>query len=321
MTDYPVKFPSILAGNSRSMYNRVSCTKVTVMNTKRNGFTLIELLVVIAIIAILAAILFPVFAQAREKARQTQCMSNLRQSATAVLMYAQDADERFPMAIYAPAQRTGGGNCVMTVFDVIQPYMKNTGIMQCPSDPRALYMNAGFQALFGYPSCSLPETISYMYNYDVIRAGRTPLGSGSISGGTVALAEIPLVAETTMIFDADIALSGSCNLMRRQPNDSSISFPIPIRARHNEFVQANFVDGHAKAVKGRKYPGTDCYYLYPGQASNPPFIPRNELWCVGSGPYARYCGLPANNAFNSCRPYLEGVADQDSLGSCYRALR
>ncbi|MDM7462000.1 MAG: prepilin-type N-terminal cleavage/methylation domain-containing protein, partial [bacterium] len=208
------------------------------MHTKRNGFTLIEVLVVIAIIAILAAILFPVFAQAREKARQTQCMSNLRQSATAVLMYVQDADERFPMALYAPAQRTGGGNCVMTVFDVIQPYMKNTGIMQCPRDPKALYKHAGFQTLRGYPSCTLPETISYMYNYDVIRAGRTPLGSGSISQGTVALAVVSLVAETTMIFDADIALSGSCNLMRRMPNDSSIQFPIPIRPRHNEFVQA-----------------------------------------------------------------------------------
>ncbi|MCX7993982.1 MAG: DUF1559 domain-containing protein [Fimbriimonadales bacterium] len=291
------------------------------MHMRRNGFTLIELLVVIAIIAILAAILFPVFAQAREKARQTQCMSNLRQSATAVLMYAQDADEHFPMALYAPAPRPSGGNCVMTVFDAIQPYMKNIDITKCPSAPQALYLNAAFQMLMGYPSCTLPESISYMYNYDVIRAGRTPLGSGSISRGTVALAEIPLVAETTMIFDADIALSGSCNLMRRQPNDSSIQFPIPIRARHNEFVQANYVDGHAKAVKGRKYPGTDCSYLYPGQPTNPPFVGRNELWCVGSGPYARYCGLPASDPFNSCRPYLEGVADQDAQGPCYRALR
>jgi prepilin-type N-terminal cleavage/methylation domain-containing protein/prepilin-type processing-associated H-X9-DG protein len=246
------------------------------MTKRPNGFTLIELLVVIAIIAILAAILFPVFAQAREKARQTQCMSNLRQSATAVLMYVQDADEFFPMAIYAPAPRPGGGNCVMTVFDAIQPYMKNVEITRCPSDPKALYMNAAFQTLMGYPSCTLPETISYMYNYDVIRAGRTPLGSGSISRGTVALAEVPLVAETTMIFDADIALSGSCTLMRRQPNDSSISFPIPIRPRHNEFVQANFADGHAKAIKGRKYAGTDCFYLYPGAGVEPRVHPTQR---------------------------------------------
>jgi hypothetical protein len=53
----------------------------------------------------------------------------------------------------------------------------------------------------------------------------------------------------------------------------------------------------------------------------PVFTPRNELWCVGSGPYTRYCGLPANNPFNSCRPYLEGIADQDELGACYRSVR
>ncbi|MFQ3610733.1 MAG: prepilin-type N-terminal cleavage/methylation domain-containing protein [Fimbriimonadales bacterium] len=293
------------------------------MSIRQKGFTLIELLVVIAIIAILAAILFPVFAQAREKARQTQCMNNLKQSATGVLMYVQDFDEFFPMAIYAPAPRQGGGNCVMTVIDAIQPYLKNVDITKCPSDPTALYLNAAFQQLMGYPSCTLPQTVSYMYNYDVIRAGRTPLGSGSIGRGTVALSEIQFVAETTMIFDADIALSGSCSLMRRLPTDSSIQFPIPIRARHNEFVQTNFVDGHAKAIKGRKYPGTDCYYLYPGLASNPVFTGRNELWCVAQGPYTRFCGMApgSNPQFLACRPYLEGIVSEDQYGQCYTTVR
>ncbi len=71
---------------------------------RRKGFTLIELLVVIAIIAILAAILFPVFARAREKARQTSCLSNLKQLSLGVLMYAQDYDERLPMLYF----NTGG---------------------------------------------------------------------------------------------------------------------------------------------------------------------------------------------------------------------
>ena len=65
-------------------------------NSRTQGFTLIELLVVIAIIAILAAILFPVFAQAREKARQTACLSNMKQIGTAIYMYTQDYDETYP---------------------------------------------------------------------------------------------------------------------------------------------------------------------------------------------------------------------------------
>src|SRR4051794_25612458 len=70
----------------------------------RRGFTLIELLVVIAIIAILAAILFPVFAQAREKARQTTCLSNLRQLASGMTMYSQDSDGLFPPVVTHPTR-------------------------------------------------------------------------------------------------------------------------------------------------------------------------------------------------------------------------
>src|SRR5580765_8101707 len=96
--------------------------------SQKRGFTLIELLVVIAIIAILAAILFPVFAQAREKARQTSCASNVRNLGTAVLMYVQDYDEQFPLAAYATS-----GFSFVTWHDLTDPYAKNKGIWQCPS--------------------------------------------------------------------------------------------------------------------------------------------------------------------------------------------
>ncbi|MCS6775107.1 MAG: DUF1559 domain-containing protein [Chloroherpetonaceae bacterium] len=114
----------------------------------RSGFTLIELLVVIAIIAILAAILFPVFAQARESARKASCLSNLRQISTAVFMYAQDYDE-------IPPETGWDGPCSSPVPDAngyyavgdayfsgvfsfpiaTAPYIKNWQIFSCPSDP------------------------------------------------------------------------------------------------------------------------------------------------------------------------------------------
>jgi prepilin-type N-terminal cleavage/methylation domain-containing protein/prepilin-type processing-associated H-X9-DG protein len=111
------------------------------MRRKRWGFTLIELLVVIAILAILAAILFPVFALARDKARQTTCLSNHRQLGAATVMYAQDHDEIFPPVRLGELFPTGQGemtgktdpNAGATWRWVVQPYVKNEKIWVCPS--------------------------------------------------------------------------------------------------------------------------------------------------------------------------------------------
>src|SRR4051812_12829044 len=97
----------------------------------RRAFTLIELLVVIAIIAILAAILFPVFAQAKAAAKKTACISNQRQNISATLMYLSDSDDTYPIGV-------GGDRNTSVVFfvqDLIQPYRKNTQIIGCPGYP------------------------------------------------------------------------------------------------------------------------------------------------------------------------------------------
>lgn len=110
-------------------------------SARKAGFTLIELLVVIAIIAILAAILFPVFAQARDKARQTSCLNNEKQMAIAILAYAQDADETFPLNVSEVPGMSYWYD--LSWMSNVQPYVKNNAIFVCPS---AKYFNGDVEA-------------------------------------------------------------------------------------------------------------------------------------------------------------------------------
>jgi prepilin-type N-terminal cleavage/methylation domain-containing protein/prepilin-type processing-associated H-X9-DG protein len=147
------------------------------MKLNRKGFTLIELLVVIAIIAILAAILFPVFAQAREKARQISCVSNLKQLGLACLMYTQDSDEYFPIG-WSTYGASAGAPLAGTNFSwpsEVAPYTKSLGVFNCPDDPRA-----------GVASNTEGTSISYVANGEIWANWGTgtlylvgPMGCGS----------------------------------------------------------------------------------------------------------------------------------------------
>ena len=204
------------------------------------GFTLIELLVVIAIIAILAAILFPVFAQAREKARQTQCTNNMKQIALGVLQYVQDYDERFPFSIYLGSQNNQP--CIFTLYNAMYPYIKNTDIVLCPSDRQAFDVVGSFGS-FGVPVCPIPNFrySGYIFNWCVFENGNVP--RLLTQNPPVALAQIEYPVETSMLYDGTLG-----------PPTTIQSY---LQARHNGLAGANFVDGHARTVKGRVREGAN----------------------------------------------------------------
>lgn len=190
--------------------------KLVSMRRSLIGFTLIELLVVIAIIAILAAILFPVFARAREKARTASCQSNLRQIGTAMHMYAQDYDERFP--------GHGYDAIIQTVWPIVLlPYTKNQQIFHCPSGP------------------------SYAHNHV---PGGSDYGLNCRYLGYRALATIADVAGTIMAADS----SGDNRIGPEWTNlpcfGGAGSPPnMQVVPRHIEMFVTCFADGHVKVMK------------------------------------------------------------------------
>jgi prepilin-type N-terminal cleavage/methylation domain-containing protein/prepilin-type processing-associated H-X9-DG protein len=178
------------------------------MSRLRRGFTLIELLVVIAIIAILAAILFPVFAQAREAARKTSCLSNLRQISMAAAMYTQDYEEMMP----GPALRRVGateptpygnywwGTRWMVWPELILPYNKSVEIYTCPSKRDWPYHGYGMNV--NSSNDDFPNTPTPPGNWhDGTSSGATKPGQRSVS-----LSELNAPANTVWFYDSNPAI-------------------------------------------------------------------------------------------------------------------
>lgn len=184
------------------------------MLTQRKGFTLIELLVVIAIIAILAAILFPVFAKAREKARQSSCLSNQKQIGLALMQYVQDYDETYPRAYYYPFG-SGGATGYMHWSGMIMPYCKSNQMFVCPSDK-----SKGIEPTNPGLDIQVPK-ISYICNEALMGRPRpqfTTVGMAEIE----APADLIAIAEIT---DYPFAIGGSSG-----PSGAALKSHRPVNA-------------------------------------------------------------------------------------------
>jgi prepilin-type N-terminal cleavage/methylation domain-containing protein/prepilin-type processing-associated H-X9-DG protein len=287
----------------------------------RKGFTLIELLVVIAIIAILAAILFPVFAQAREKARQTSCMSNLKQIGTAALAYNQDFDEMYPMAYYlSPTGATVPNQTQLSWAGLILSYAKSPEIFRCPSEGDVDGITPGTFT----PSTPNGFVTTYAYNY-YIGGNNAPTAA---ERATQSLPVIQQPSQLVMMTDSGAAPNPSYNANPLRPElwktykstsipsagpgggnealrgrtpwvlimaGSSLAAPgsspadcgAP-RPRHTGLTNVLWADGHVKAAKVQSF-----YVLYGQQVTNKPVNPADAY--LGTAAWA-----PCLDPFYGC---------------------
>jgi len=204
---------------------------------KRDGFTLIELLVVIAIIAILAAILFPAFARARENARRASCQSQMKQIGLGVAQYTQDYDEKMPQC---GVQYNGG---ILGYQYLIQPYVKSTQIFKCPSNPsKTEAFNNGTPVATGGPisanyAGNFNSGDKYMYeNVDTLGAFSGMLKSG------ISLADFASPATTISVWES----SDDGRLLGIRSGNSVNG---RMFAGHLSTANYLYVDGHVKSLR------------------------------------------------------------------------
>ena len=232
-----------MTGEETGRKRLLKTVKVSTMRTK--GFTLIELLVVIAIIAILAAILFPVFARARESARRASCLSNLKQLGLAALMYCQDYDETLPACCAFP----GGAWAVAPYYsipfkDCLTPYVKNEQIWRCPTGAK---IDPGVTTAFGGNSYWFPSSAPNFWPFWVER---------NLAG--VSLAKVVNSPRVVMLVDACPVWHSSRPYTAQEFWAAQAAGTVLGGIWASNFM---FVDGHAKL---RNYTELEAYWAIFG---------------------------------------------------------
>jgi prepilin-type N-terminal cleavage/methylation domain-containing protein/prepilin-type processing-associated H-X9-DG protein len=269
----------------------------------RKAFTLIELLVVIAIIAILAAILFPVFASAKQAAKKTACISNQKQNVAAMLMYLSDSDGTYPIGV--GGERSTG--IVFFVQDLISVYRKNTGVIGCPNYPTGEggedfsgdfannnYTGSLFQFMRARcPSCRPMGTfryVAYTPNLGLFGEVLTNAPSGLVARNYAVISEndVPRPADTISFTDGYIP--------KRYNNTETTGgwvdywYKWEIWPRHTDAVVFSFADGHVKATRyngmptgGKVKAGCPNYFDYGNRPD-----------------YFNWKSRPGQNVLNAC---------------------
>ncbi|MDH7571096.1 MAG: prepilin-type N-terminal cleavage/methylation domain-containing protein [Armatimonadota bacterium] len=204
-------------------------------NPRRSGFTLIELLVVIAIIAILAAILFPVFARARENARKSTCLSNLKQIGQGAVMYCQDYDEKLFGHYQGRRDEPYGAAPPTAMFldwmQQIYPYVKSEGVYMCPSN------SAGTWKYTPGPPVVHDFTLGYGINYWLMYYYYY-----------LSMADIKSPADTIWFADCNYAIVYPSYYLVTYPTHSVYGYngTARVQLRHMDGVNVAFMDGHVK---------------------------------------------------------------------------
>jgi len=243
----------------------------------KRAFTLIELLVVIAIIAILAAILFPVFARARENARRASCQSNLKQIGLAELQYVQDYDETYSGS-FRDDPGLGGR---VSYAEMIFPYIKSTQIFGCPSaGPDSRFTNDKVTDCGPNP-ITCKATINYAYNSML----SVNVGNANGDRANNASAAISSPAETILLMDGRSIGTGGpqfsfYNVWRTDETDINGSYygqgwngnvvdPNTPFKRHLEGGNILWYDGHVKFARNTRYGNGSSYYWYINKPATP----------------------------------------------------